>query len=241
LDSIALLQNIWPEEQRDLPYLSPQPLLHPPKPFKQCALGLYPVVESSSWVLQLVQQGVTCIQLRMKDVPKQRMHDEIKRSVAITKKFGARLFLNDYWELAIHFGVDGVHLGQEDLEEADIDRIYDAGLYLGLSTHCYYEVARAHAINPSYIACGPIYPTTSKDMAFSAQGREQLQRWRRTLNYPLVAIGGITLERLPEVLNTGVDGVALISTITKAADPLGVTQSLLKQIEEFRHAAPLVV
>ena len=225
-----LFHDGWPEDERDLPYLSSKPLVKLPMPFKRCQLGLYPVVDSSHWLEMLLPEGVKCIQLRIKNMPQAGLEEEIKRSVFLAKKYGATLFINDYWELAIRFGAEGVHLGQEDLHEADIDSIHQAGLYLGVSTHCYEEVARAHALNPSYIACGPIYHTTSKVMSFSPQGIEQLQRWRRTLHYPLVAIGGINLERLSEVLNVNIEGVSVISAITKAKNPLNVTQQFLTQI-----------
>lgn len=228
-----LIHADWPEDESDLPYLSPKPLLKLPVPFKHCPIGLYPIVDSSHWLEKLLPEGVKCIQLRIKNMHQTRLEEEIKRSVLLAKKYGATLFINDYWELAIRYGAEGVHLGQEDLYAADIDKIYQSGLYLGVSTYCYYEVARAHALNPSYIACGPIYPTTSKVMSVQPQGIEQLQRWRRTLHYPLVAIGGIDFERLPEILKAGVEGVSLISAITKADNPLTATQQFLTKIKEL--------
>lgn len=229
-----LFHSAWPESQIDLPYLASSPLLRLPPPFKPCPpIGLYPVVDSSYWLEKLLPLGVQCIQLRIKNLQGKQLEEEIKRSILLAKKYSALLFINDYWELAIHFGAEGVHLGQEDLHEADIDKIHQSGLYLGLSTHCYYEVAAAHALNPSYIACGPIYSTTSKIMLFNPQGIEQLKEWRKTLQYPLVAIGGINLERLLSVLETGVEGIALISAITKANDPCKVTQQFLKIIRDY--------
>ncbi|MFI4918357.1 MAG: thiamine phosphate synthase [Legionellales bacterium] len=231
-----LFHGGWPEDEIDLPYLSPQPLLKLPASFKRCQTGLYPVVDGSHWLEKLLPEGVKCIQLRIKNMHGTRLEEEVQRSVFLAKQYGATLFVNDYWQLAIRFGADGVHLGQEDLCDADIDTIHRSGLYLGVSTHCYYEVARAHTLNPSYIACGPIYLTTSKLMSFQAQGVEQLQRWRRTLHYPLVAIGGMNFERLPDILKTGVEGVALISAITHADNPLTATQQFLTQIKEFNDA-----
>lgn len=127
-----------------------------------------------------------------------------------------------------------MHLGQEDLHNADIDEIYHSGLYLGVSTHCYYEVARAHANNPSYIACGPIYFTHSKEMLFPPQGIEQLKCWRKTLSYPLVAIGGINLERLPDIVKSKVAGISVISAITQARDPNVAIKEFLHQINQSR-------
>lgn len=225
----------WPKNEIDLPYIASKPLLKLPEPFKICPMGFYPIVDSSNWVEKLVLAGVKYIQLRVKNTHKSFLEEEIKRSIFLAKKLDAILFINDFWELAIRFGAAGIHLGQEDLLNADINKIYQAGLYLGVSTHCYYEVAIAHTLNPSYIACGPIYPTISKVMTFKPQGIKQLKRWRHTLHYPLVAIGGINLDRLSEVLKTGVNGIALISAITKSAHPLLATQQFLKQIREFNH------
>lgn len=205
------------------------------KPFPDCGLeplGLYPIVDSVAWAQQLLPLGITTIQLRIKNKNEAELAAAIQQSVVLAQQFQARLFVNDYWQLAIQHGAYGVHLGQEDLDQADIKAIYQAGLRLGISTHSVAEVARACELQPSYIAFGPIYPTTSKPMAFGPQGVEQLRDWRKILNYPLVAIGGINKERLPDVLATGVDGVALISAITQAEKPLEAARELLKIIRE---------
>lgn len=234
IQNVKWFENNRHEDVIDLPYLSPAPVLKLPSAFKQSAIGLYPIVDSSDWLERLLSEGVKCIQLRIKKKEQAYLEAEIRRSVALAKKYAASLFINDYWELAIHLGAQGVHLGQDDLHGAEIDKIYNAGLYLGVSTHCFYEVARAHALNPSYIACGPIYPTISKSVSFEALGIEQLRLWRRILHYPLVAIGGINLERLPGILNAGVEGIALISAITKASDPRIATRHFLKQVDSHR-------
>lgn len=230
-----LFHGGWPEEEADLPYLSPTPLIKLSQPFERCYTGFYPIVDSSHWLKILLPLGVKCIQLRIKNASKSWLEEEIKHSVLLANQFGATLFVNDYWELAINLGAKGIHLGQEDLAEADIDRIKQSGLHLGVSTHCYYEVARAHTLNPSYIACGPIYETTSKAMFFKPQGVEQLERWRKTLSYPLVAIGGISLKHLPNVLKTKVDGVSVISAVTKANAPLIAAEQFLIQISKSYH------
>ncbi|MCW8384969.1 thiamine phosphate synthase [Fluoribacter dumoffii] len=217
----------FPEDEADLPYLSSTPLYHAPHPFRRCPpLGLYPVVDRFAWVEMLLKLDVKTIQLRIKE-KSAALEVEMQRSIALAKKYRATLFINDYWELALKLNAEAVHLGQSDLDSADLDAIRKQGLLLGVSTHCYYEVARAHAICPSYIAIGPVFETDSKEMPFAAQGVERLQRWQRTLNYPLVAIGGINKARMPAVAATGVQGVALISAITKAEDPQQATLELL--------------
>jgi hydroxymethylpyrimidine kinase/phosphomethylpyrimidine kinase/thiamine-phosphate diphosphorylase len=240
-----LTYSTWPEQQIDLPFLSYNAIHTIPKKFlaptmnDSHSLGLYPVVDSADWIEKLLSLGVNTIQLRVKNLSGDQLENEIKRSIHLSQKYSARLFINDYWELAIKHNAYGVHLGQEDLLTANIKKIQCAGLRLGISTHCYYEVAHAHYFQPSYIACGPIFPTTSKIMPFQAQGIAALQRWRRTLTYPLVAIGGINAECLDDVLQTDIDGVAMISAITKAKDWKAVTKCLLNKIEAARKYATL--
>lgn len=176
-------------------------------------IGLYPIIDSIEWLEYCLQHQATTLQLRIKNKPTHEIEQIIAKSVSLANQSKARLFINDYWQLAIKHGAYGVHLGQSDLNKADMKAIRQAGLRLGLSTHCYYEIARAHALKPSYIAYGPIYPTTSKIMPFSPRGIHRLKRWCQGLNYPMVAIGGINSENYNDVLATGVDGIAFISAI----------------------------
>ncbi len=230
-----LYHGDWPEEETDLPYLSDdyQAELKPPFPLlEERSLGLYPVVDRFSWVEQLLPCGLKQLQLRVKDKEGSALEAEIRQSVALAKQYQARLFVNDHWELALRYGAYGVHLGQDDFQRTDFEKLRKAGLRLGISTHGYYEMARAHALRPSYLAFGPIYHTTSKAISLPPQGISRLKRWRRTLSYPLVAIGGINSERISEVCSTGVDGVALISAITQAPDPLKATLELLTRVSQ---------
>lgn len=194
-------------------------------------LGLYPIVDRATWLEKLLPLGVTTIQLRIKDLQGAALEQEIKQSISLARQYSARLFINDYWQLAILHGAYGIHLGQEDLNVANIAAIYQAGLRLGISTHSDDEVERACAVKPSYIAFGPVYSTTSKIMSYGPQGIDQLKYRVCTLNYKIVAIGGINRERLPDVLATGVDGIALISAITHSEDPIATTQEFLKIIK----------
>ncbi len=195
-------------------------------------LGLYPVVDSHEWIARLLPLGVSTIQLRIKDKTGSALESEIKASIALSEQYKARLFINDYWDLAIEHGAYGVHLGQEDLDFANLEKIHGAGLRLGVSTHSFEEIHRALAMQPSYLAFGPIFPTTSKAMRFAPQGIAQLEYWCRKLSYPVVAIGGIHVERLPAVWASGVSGVALISAITQAEDPMAMTQELLELVKQ---------
>lgn len=206
-----------PSRQAYLPWLSRSGKTQPA--FPACGdLGLYVIVDSVAWVERLLKLNVKTLQLRIKNATQAELTQQIQQSVALCQQYGAKLFINDYWQLAIEHGAYGVHLGQEDLDTADLNVIQQAGLRLGISTHCFYEVARAHACRPSYMAYGPIYHTDSKPMAFGPRGLAQLAYWQQTLDYPLVAIGGITHQRLPDVLATGIKSVAVISAITQAQD-----------------------
>ncbi|WP_374963109.1 bifunctional hydroxymethylpyrimidine kinase/phosphomethylpyrimidine kinase [Spongiibacter tropicus] len=220
----------WPKQLCDYPGLSRRfPKAKPAFPACDGELGLYPVVDSSEWVERLLKSGVKTIQLRIKDPHQPNLDEEIQRAVALGREYQARVFINDYWPQAIAAGAYGVHLGQEDLDVADIQAIADAGLRLGVSTHSHYEVARAHALRPSYIAIGPVYPTTSKEMRFGPQGVNRLRHWVELLSpgYTLTAIGGINLKRADEVLATGVGSCAMITAITEADDPESVVASLM--------------
>jgi hydroxymethylpyrimidine kinase/phosphomethylpyrimidine kinase/thiamine-phosphate diphosphorylase len=161
-------------------------------------------------------------------VVQENLEDEIVKSIQAARRFDARLFINDYWRLAMKHKAYGVHLGQGDLIFADIEAIAGSGLRLGISTHGYSEVARALALRPSYIAIGPIHETNTKEVGCAPQGVDALKRWRRTLRYPLVAIGGISLNNAQEVLDAGADGAAVIKDVTKAPDGDSQVRAWLK-------------
>lgn len=218
-----LSHEAWPPAPEDMPWLTSTAAAGRKLPaFPDCGqeeLGFYPVVDSVKWLERLLPFGVRTAQLRIKDRKGAELEEEIKQAVALARRAQCRLFVNDYWELAVKHQAYGVHLGQEDIQRADIAAIEKAGLRLGISTHCYAEVARAHALQPSYMAIGPIFPTTLKSMKFAPQGVAMFRLWRQMLEYPLVAIGGITLESGQELLEAGADGIAVVSDISKNSDP----------------------
>ena len=221
----------WPQACADFPVLTPSFAPDAAAAFAACGgeLGLYPVMPTADWIERLLPLGVTTIQLRVKDKSPAETEAEIVRAIAASRRYDARLFINDYWQLAIRHGAYGVHLGQEDLDTADIDAIRAAGLRLGVSNHSYYELARAHGLRPSYLALGPIFPTATKAMKFADQGLDQLRRWCRLLGpaYTLCAIGGIDRARAPAVLAAGAGSCALVSAITQADDYRAETAALL--------------
>ena len=187
------------------------------------SVGFYPVVPSAEWVERLLGWGVRTVQLRIKATghTAQSISAEVIAAIAAGRAVpGAQVFINDHWQAALAAGAYGVHLGQEDLDSADIDALRSAGVRLGLSTHTPAELARAKAVQPSYLAIGPIYPTTLKVMPYAPVGLENLSAWTKlAAPYPVVAIGGISLARMPGVLACGVDGVAVVSAVTLAAHP----------------------
>ncbi|NIF24704.1 MULTISPECIES: thiamine phosphate synthase [Pantoea] len=203
-----------------------------PFPSTAPVLGLYPVVDSVEWIARLLEAGVRTIQLRVKDRQDEDVEPAIREAIALGKQYQARLFINDYWQLAVRHQAYGVHLGQEDLDVADLDAIRAAGLRLGISTHDDAELDRALAIQPSYIALGHIFPTQTKDMPSEPQGLVELKRHLSRLQHiPTVAIGGISIARAPEVLATGVGSIAVVSAITQAEDWRAATATLLALAE----------
>jgi len=185
-------------------------------------LGLYPVINSIAWLKRLLPLGLKIIQLRVKNLAQDELEQIIIEAVNLAKDYDTRLFINDYWQLAIKHGAYGVHIGQEDLCEADLIQIQQAGLRLGISTHGCYEFLLAQQLQPSYLAIGAIFPTKTKDMTGQIQGIENLLQLlalrpkSKAQRLPIVAIGGINLERAPEVLSTGVDSIAVVTAITEA-------------------------
>ena len=193
-------------------------------------IGFYPVVPDADWVLRLLEWGVCTIQLRIKEIEGAELRMQIREAVQAAREVpGTQLFINDHWREAIEVGAYGVHLGQDDVHTADLPAIHTAGLRLGLSTHTPAEIARAHALRPSYIALGPVFPTTLKAMPYRPLGLERLTQWRQWLSprYPVVAIGGISLEQMSAVRATGVSGAAVVSAVTQAVNPrLAVREAL---------------
>jgi len=180
----------------------------------------YPIVPDADWLARLVPLGLRTVQLRVKDVDSGEVRRQITSGLEVTRQFGCKLIVNDYWREAIDAGADWVHLGQEDLAAADVGALKAAGLRLGISTHSEAELAVALAAAPDYVALGPIYQTKLKVMKWAPQGLERIGQWKARIGaLPLVAIGGITPERAPGVIAAGAQAVAVITDVVTAADP----------------------
>ncbi|MCR3755277.1 MAG: thiamine phosphate synthase [Sodalis sp. Psp] len=204
-----------------------------PVPYR---LGLYPIVDSLAWLVRMLDVGVTTVQLRIKDRSETQIDADIEAAVLLGYRYNARVFINDYWRMAIHYGAYGVHLGQEDMDSADAGAIYAAGLRLGLSIYNETELARALAWQPSYIAFGHIFPTSTKAMLSHPQGLATLRRLATGLTQiPTVAIGGIGPRQAYDVLSCGVGSIAVASAIIHASDWRQATAALQLMIEIWEH------
>ena len=200
-------------------------------------IGFYTVVPDTAWVRRILDWGVRTLQLRFKtaDHTPEEIEREVNAAVEAGRRVpGAQVFINDHWQFALAAGAYGVHLGQEDLDSADLDALRKAGVRLGLSSHTPAEMQRAKALQPSYLAIGPVYPTTLKVMPYEPVGLARLKAWAaQAAPCPVVAIGGISLERLPGVMACGVDGLAVVSAVTLAADPRQAALQGLRLCEQL--------
>lgn len=195
-------------------------------------LGLYVIVDSYEWIERLIHAGVKTLQIRIKDRSPEQAEEEVARCIALAKQHQVRLFVDDFWQLAIKYQAYGVHLGQEDLLTADLNAIQQAGLRLGVSTHNREEIELVLPLRPSYIALGHIFPTQSKIMPSAPQGIANLAAQVKDLgDMPTVAIGGITASHFADVLATGVGSIAVISAVTQAEDWQSAVKNLLNYFD----------
>lgn len=180
----------------------------------------YPIFDSAEWIARMLPLGVALVQLRVKDRSLNETRFEIARARDLCRAAGVILVVNDHWQIAIDTGCDWIHLGQEDLDTADLDAIRGAGLKLGVSTHDEAELVRALALAPDYIALGPVWPTILKQMKWHQQGTDKLTEWKARIgDIPLIAIGGLTPARALEAFAAGADVVSVVTDITLNPDP----------------------
>jgi len=183
-------------------------------PCNDTPLGIYPVVDRTAKLEPLYRCGITTAQLRVKDLTGDALEQEITQAIEISEQYHVRLFINDYWQLAIKHRAYGIHLGQEDIQEANTQTILDAGIRLGISTHTPEEIDIALGFEPSYLAIGPIYEPISKKLTYPPVGIERLKAWASAVPYPIVAIGGITEENIATVVAAkAASGIAMISGV----------------------------
>jgi len=194
----------------------------------------YPIVRDTDWLARLLPAGVRLVQLRIKDASHEVVEAEITKALGLCAKAGCQLVVNDYWSAAIDAGADFVHLGQKDLSSADLTAIRRAGMKIGISSHSDEELETALAAAPDYVALGPIYPTLLKKMPWAPQGLERIATWKARIGCPLVAIGGITPERAPDVFVAGADSVAVITDIVTHQSPQQRTETWMSLTQPLR-------
>ncbi|CUK13454.1 Thiamine-phosphate synthase [Ruegeria denitrificans] len=180
----------------------------------------YPIFDHADWLRRMLPLGVKLVQLRIKDQPDAVVRDQIAQSRDLCRAHGAVLVVNDFWQHAIEAGCEWIHLGQEDLDAADLNAIRKAGLKLGVSTHDDDELERVLSMGPDYVALGPVYPTILKKMKWEQQGLPRVTEWKaRVGDIPLIGIGGMSVARAPSALQAGADIISVVTDITLNADP----------------------
>jgi thiamine-phosphate pyrophosphorylase len=196
---------------------------------------LYPILDASletldgmtSGLRALARAGCRLVQLRAKDLSGEEFHRWAVAACEASREVGIRLLINDRADVALLVGADGVHLGQDDLSPEGARRILGASAIIGLSTHGVDEARRAGTAPVDYIAIGPIFETSTKTSGRSTLGIEGARAVRAVVEKPLVAIGGITLENAPALLEAGIDGLAVISALKQGGDLESVARAWL--------------
>ncbi|MBQ0719163.1 MAG: thiamine phosphate synthase [Gammaproteobacteria bacterium] len=226
-----------PSTQESTQATSTAPSETPPK-----ASPLHPfylIVDSCQWLERFLPLGLKLVQLRIKDLSATVLRYEISSAKTLCQAHGCQLIINDHWQLALELGCDFIHLGQEDLATAELTQIRRAGVKLGISTHDDKELAYALSLAPDYVALGPVYATQLKKMPWAPQGLEKLARWRQLVgDTPLVAIGGMTVERAAGAYEAGADAIAVVTDVLWHAQPEQRLQAWLEAAPKSAGAKP---
>lgn len=191
-------------------------------------------------VRQMLAGGARLIQLRDKDASARDLLDAARACLALTREAGARLIVNDRVDITLTADADGVHLGQEDMTVEEARDILGDKKIIGVSTHSLDQFRAALDTSANYIAVGPVYATKTKENPDPVVGLELVREARKIADRPIVAIGGITHERAPEVIAAGADSVAVISALypwpeqldlSSRSDITGSVERFLKVLE----------
>lgn len=179
-----------------------------------------------------LEGGCRWIQLRMKDASIEEIEQEAVRLQSLCKKYGATFIIDDHVELVRKLHADGVHLGKKDMPVAEARRLLGKDFIIGGTANTFEDVKMHYESGANYIGCGPFRFTTTKKNLSPVLGLEGYrsiltQMKEAGICLPIVAIGGITFEDIPAIMQTGVTGIALSGTILRAADPVAETQRIV--------------
>ena len=194
---------------------------------------LYPITDRrlsglshAEQVARLCEGGATLVQLREKQLSPREFYREAVEALRVARLFGARLIVNDRVDVALATGADGVHLGQDDMPPEAARALLGEGKIVGFSTHSVEQASEAALLPVDYIAIGPVFDTSSKENPDPVVGLEGVKRVRGAVggSVKLVAIGGVTAETAPSVLEAGADSVAVIGALLDTSDPAEITR-----------------
>jgi thiamine-phosphate pyrophosphorylase len=181
----------------------------------------------------LADHEVPFVQLRMKDAPPEAVMPVAKKIRDLTRNTKTRFIINDYPSLAFLAGADGVHVGQTDLSCCEVREIVGDEAIVGLSTHSPAQAKAACALHPDYIGVGPVFPTPTKKIPDPVIGLATMGEMIASSTVPAVAIGGITLERLPDVLRAGARNFCMVRPLNQTSEPERVLKEILKIYGDF--------
>ncbi|MCI0483799.1 MAG: thiamine phosphate synthase [candidate division NC10 bacterium] len=182
--------------------------------------------------VQALEGGATMIQLRDKEGDLRSLYEEAVAIRQLCRRYKSLFIVNDRLDVALASEADGVHLGQEDLPPERARPLLHPGMLLGISTHSVEEARAAEAAGADYIGFGPVFPTASKAGTRPTVGVDGIRMVKAAVALPVLAIGGITLERVPEVVHAGADGVAVISAIVGSGRITALCRQFLSRIHE---------
>lgn len=195
----------------------------------------YPIVPDLDWLNRIVPLGVRTVQLRIKNASPEDIRKQIVGSMEVCARHNCQLIVNDYWREALELGADYVHLGQEDLAAADVQALKARGIKIGISTHSVEELETALAVEPDYVALGPIWETKLKVMKWAPQGLDRIREWKARIgSLPLVAIGGITPDRASSVIEAGAQSASVITDFFTHPDPEARVRTWLDWADRMR-------
>ena len=187
---------------------------------------LYEQVEAA------LKGGVTCVQLREKELDETAFLQEAKELCALCRRYGVPFLVNDNVDIAIACGADGIHVGQEDLAAGEVRRSVGENMILGVSVHTVEEACQAVRDGADYLGLGAVFPTSTKTDV-EQMSNETLRAICDAVDVPIVAIGGINRGNILRLAGSGVDGVALVSAIFSAEDIEGTCRELRAMSKEM--------